>query len=177
MTRRPLAVFPSLHRVLLGRVPRLPRYYEDAKPSCHPFRRTSFPSFGDTRDVPRDSLPSGPEVPTGRTWSFGSALPLPTFRGRRQDFPRSSGTLPCICPALRPRSDRRLLTLAGTPTRPLRLPRQRLRQGNFRGSITRLLHSLSTLRRVSYVRRKTRSGCRLGSTGRDLNPRVPLKGF
>ena len=89
MTRRPLAVFPSLHRVLLGRVPRLPRYYEDAQPSCHPFRRTSFPAFGDTRDVPRASLPSDLEVPTGWAWSFGSALPLPTLRGRRRDFPRS----------------------------------------------------------------------------------------
>jgi len=79
MTRRPLAVFPSLHGVLLGRVPPLHRYYEDAKPSCHPFRRTSFPSLGDTRGVPRASLPTGPEAPTGRTWSFGSALPLPIY--------------------------------------------------------------------------------------------------
>jgi hypothetical protein len=150
MTRRPLAVFPSLHRVLLGRVPRLPRYYEDAKPPCHPFRRASFPSLGDTRDVPRASLPSDPEVLAGRAWSLGSALPLPILSRETTGFPTFLRNppvhLPCSPTPVGPTS----LTLAATPTRPLRLPRQRLRQGNFRGSITRLLHSLSTLRRVCY---------------------------
>jgi hypothetical protein len=87
MTRRPLAVFPSLHGVLLGRVPPLLRYYEDAKPPCHPSRRTSFPSLGDTRDVPRASLPSDPEVPAGRAWSLGSALPLPMLSRETTGFP------------------------------------------------------------------------------------------
>ena len=150
MTRRPLAVFPSLHRVLLGRVPRLPRYYEDAKPSYHPSRRASFPSLGDTRGVPRASLPSGREIPTGRAWSFGSALPMPTDPRETTGLPTFLRNPLCICPALRPRSDRCPLAITVTPTRPLLLPQQRLRRGNFRGSITRLLHSLSTLRRVCY---------------------------
>lgn len=49
---------------------------------------------------------------------------------------------------------------------------------SLRGWIARLLHWLSTLRRVRHLpRRKTRSGCRLGSTGWDFHPRVPAKGF
>jgi len=43
----------------------------------------------------------------GWAWGLGSAFPWPNLRGRRQDFPRSWGTLRCICPAHGPRPDRR----------------------------------------------------------------------
>ena len=46
--RHPLTVFPSLHRVPAGPVPRLHQYYEGATTSCRPSRRTSFPSLGGT---------------------------------------------------------------------------------------------------------------------------------
>ena len=35
-------------RVLAGRVPRIPRYYQGTATSCRPSRRTSLPSFGGT---------------------------------------------------------------------------------------------------------------------------------
>ncbi len=46
--RHPLAVFPSLHRVPAGPVPRLHQYYEGATTSSRPSCRTSLPSFGST---------------------------------------------------------------------------------------------------------------------------------
>jgi hypothetical protein len=54
----------------------------------------------------------------------------------------------CLCPALRPRQVRSHPTTFGASTRPPLKPERRLPQENyFRGSITRLQHSLSTLRR------------------------------
>ena len=39
-------------RVLAGRVPRIPRYYQGTATSCRPSRRTSLPSFGGTTVAP-----------------------------------------------------------------------------------------------------------------------------
>ena len=67
-TRHPLSVFPSLHRVPAGPVPRLHQYYEGAATSSRPSRRTSFPSFGGTSVAlvmfapRRTSAPSRPGV-------------------------------------------------------------------------------------------------------------------
>ena len=57
--RHPLTVFPSLHRVPAGPVPRLHQYYEGATTSSRPSRRTSFPSLGGTSVALVVSLPSG----------------------------------------------------------------------------------------------------------------------
>ena len=40
--------FASLHWVLQGEFPQLPRYYQSATTSCRPSHRTSFPSLGGT---------------------------------------------------------------------------------------------------------------------------------
>ena len=54
----------------------------------------------------------------------------------------------CLCPALRPRQVRSHPTTLSAPTRPpLKRKRRLLQLDSFRGSITRLQHSLSTLRR------------------------------
>jgi len=82
-------------------------------------------------------------------WTLVSRLrPCPAcLRRRVQALPSSQGTLMCLCPALRPRR--------GTFSRPIRcrcfVPHSRRRRTcaivrYFRGSFTRLGHSLSTLR-------------------------------
>jgi len=142
MIRRPA----SLHRVPAGRVPRLLRYYQGATTPCRPSRRTSFPSLGGTslarsfrsrRHNVRCRGPGGllraPVAPAGfRLEATGP----PTFLGN----PDCALALlfdpgrPC---ASGPRD---------APARPPRCPRRRRPRRVFRGSITRLRHSLSTLR-------------------------------
>ena len=50
--RRLLVASLPIPRVLAGRVPRIPRYYQGTATSCRPSRRTSLPSFGGTTVSP-----------------------------------------------------------------------------------------------------------------------------
>ena len=75
----------------------------------------------------------------------GSSTPLFPIR-QRSDLPGSWRTLLCLCPALGPRQDQRTRP-CGALTRPPTETRRRLpRKYDFRGSMTRPWHSLSTLR-------------------------------
>lgn len=84
----------------------------------------------------------------------------------------------CLCPALRPRRNRRARPY-GPPTRSPLYPRRRLPHWVFRGSITRPRHSLSTLRRAD---RSTATQDSLPAAGPLYRTglstrRVPTKGF
>ena len=132
----------------LGRVPRLLRYYRDVTTSCRPSRRTSF-SF--VLMVPRShssfrshawpsAAPRGPGVghpvpPAGNCRGDGRISHVP-------GEPRL-----CFCPALRPRRTDRIRPLRCDGAAPI-LTTRRATAMNFRGSITRLWHWLSTLRRM-----------------------------
>ena len=140
MIWRPLSVFPSLHGVLVGRVPPLRRYSGGAKPSCRPSRRTSFPSFGGT------FLPSCVFRSRGRPVAYvlagqgfespGDPLSSGLFGRSRQDFTRSWGTLLRICPAPGPRPDRCPLASRGNiDAAPIR-PKMKAPEW----SISRLIH-------------------------------------
>ena len=99
---------PSLHRVPVGQVPRLRRYYEGPLTPCRPFRHPSFPRV--------------PVPPVARCFrshrsaeraSMGLVLVHPVdhipglLRWRRQGLAGSCGTPWCMRPALRPRWDLR----------------------------------------------------------------------
>ena len=84
----------------------------------------------------------------------------------------------CLCPALRPRQGRR----HQANTMPWYSPRQMYNEGPciyfFRGSITRLWHSLSTLRSASHpAPRKTRFRLLAKHSRTGFTRRVPSKGF
>ena len=110
--RFPNSAFPSLHRVPVTRVPRLPRYYERLRLPCTHPAALRFPSLGGTcwHACLRSVLPD-----VGTTaWSFGFGSPTPTFSRKCWDLPGSWRTLLCLCPGLRPRQDR--------PPKPFRVP-------------------------------------------------------
>ncbi len=162
--RHPLSVFPSLHRVLAGPVPRLHQYYEGATtlvrlpPSAFLLlhrsaasvasRRTPLPSFGGTSvslvifAPQRTSAPPTPGV--GHPVSPAGILPR-----KRQDLPSSWGTpivrlhmfLPTPAGLLAPDQ-------YGAATWPLVCQQQRLPRKVFRSSIAWLSDSLFTLRRA-----------------------------
>ena len=140
-----------LHWLQLGAVRQLQRYYQDAMTSCCPSRRTSFPSLGDT--TVRRSFVSPQQESTRLAEARGLWVrrpPWPLIRWRRQSLSRSRGILLCIRPALRPRRDRARQAKCGETVLPPQCPKRRLPHGVFRGSITRPLHSLSTLRHAGY---------------------------
>jgi hypothetical protein len=84
-------------RVLAGRVPRLPRYYQGTATSCHPSRRTSFPSLGGTTGTrPLRSRRRG--VWTASSLGLVARYPRPgLLPWRRQDLPSSWGTPIPVC--------------------------------------------------------------------------------
>ena len=131
-------------------VPRLPRYYQDAMTSCRPSRRTSLPSLGGTTQA-LVFRPLTAERCRGRvswSWSPGtSGRELVSGDGRISYVPGEPQL--CSCPALRPRQDPRIRPYDASARPPL-CPRRRLPQLGFRGSITRLRHWLSTLRRPGH---------------------------
>ena len=119
-------------------------------------------------------------LPVGRGLAL-AVTPLPLLKARRQrDLPSSWATLPRICPVLRPRSDLRVRPLrrfgavpafptTETPAIPV----------IFRGSITRLLRSLSTLHghgRPWSCKTRFRLLAKLCRVGLATN-RVATKGF
>ena len=106
-----------------------------------------FPSHRRYQGCTRVSLPARLSAATPGLELFTRYL-QPGFPWRRQGLPRSWGTPMCLCPALRPRQVRSHPTTRGASTRPpLKSKRRLLQLDSFRGSITRLQHSLSTLRR------------------------------
>ncbi len=68
-------------RVLAGRVPRLPRYYQGTATSCRPSRRASFPSLGGTTG-PRIVRSRRRCVWQRRAWGCSPGIPVrECFRG------------------------------------------------------------------------------------------------
>jgi hypothetical protein len=132
-------------------VPRLPRYYQGAMTSCRLSRRTSFPShgryhserscFARTRPsaAASESLGVGHPVSPAGIWSVETAG-SPTFLGN----PDCALALP-FDPGGTDASG-----LGNASARPPVCPRRRLPHSYYRGSITRLRHWLSTLRRPDY---------------------------
>ena len=107
----------SLRRVPVGRVPRLPQYYQRTPTSRRPSRRASSSFAWRYHRLPC-SLPLARAVPAGRDCCL-SRPPLPHRRWRRRDLPGSWAT-----PARMPRSP--------TPAEPPAPGQARRRDGAFR---------------------------------------------
>jgi hypothetical protein len=119
-------------RVLAGRVPRLPRYYQGTATSCRPSRRTSLPSFGDTTGTRAFRSRRRGVWPTTGLGLF-ARWPRPGFLPwRRQDLPSSWGTPIPVCPCSPTPAGRYVPDHDGTLTWPsLRERRRRRRQKTF----------------------------------------------
>ena len=96
------------------------------------------------------SLPQGP-TPASGPGDLGSGISdAAVGEWRRQGLPRSWGTpivlLPCSSTPAGPNAPGH----SSTPAWPPLCPQRRLPHCSFRGSITRLRHSLSTLRSAGY---------------------------
>jgi hypothetical protein len=163
-------------------VPPLHRYYESTPTSCRPSRRTSLPSFGATAATPWRSLPQAQGAPPAGL-GFVDRTPRYRFtRRRRQDLPGSwqdpSMNVPCSStPAESPRSATAALRCCLPLSRQCRLPRFLC----FRGSITRPMHSLSTLRRneLPHCHARLASGgwpALPGGTAYPLGPKRKVSG-
>ncbi len=154
--RHPLTVFPSLHRVPAGPVPRLHQYYEGATTSCRPSHRTSFPSFGST-PVALVSL-----LLDGRVHRRGLELVTrllhPGIAEETTGSPKFLGNQLSVCTCSNPTPAGLLAPdHYGAAAWPLVIERQRLPRKVFRRSIAWLSNSLSTLRSEGYpAPRKTR---------------------
>ena len=181
ITRRPLPSTGSPG----GRVPLLPRYYQALRlPVAHPaalrflrlavpaiargWRRPGLPRSWGTSIVPLPCSPT-PADPYasglgGGCDGLGRAYPLPSLSAEGASLAR-----PCPLP---PRYN--------ATARPPLKPRRRLLHCDFRGSITRLRHSLSTPRSggLLHLHARLASGClaRLCQTGLGTR-KVPVKGF
>ena len=147
--------------------------------SCRPSRRTSFPSLGGTTAALVGFAPVRDEC-TRRGPGVGNPVPpagmLPR---RRQDLLRSWGTPVCLCPALRPRPGRSHQAVTMGRCCPQWNQDEGPDDWNFRGWITQLQHSLSTLRSAGYPYTTQDSLRLLAKLYRRewLTSRVPTKGF
>ena len=69
-------------RVLAGRVPRLPRYYQGTPTSCRPSRRASLPSRGRYHGVTQQFAPAAATCGRRRAWGWSPGGPdRGLFRG------------------------------------------------------------------------------------------------
>ena len=127
-------------------VPRLHRYYGGAKTSRFPSRRASLPSLGDTMPAPDCSLLCFFGCPSAQAWTLLCRRPSgsPVMETTRP--PRFLGHPLHICPALRPRPGLRAKPFRHVGAAPAIYTTKAPAITFFRGSITRLLRSLSTLR-------------------------------
>ncbi len=75
-----------------GRVPLLQQYYQSVTTSCHPSRRASLPSLGDTSVGTRSFCSSADEHPPPRPGVVHPVAPAGILPRRRQDLPSSWGT-------------------------------------------------------------------------------------
>ena len=131
-------------RVLAGRVPRLPRYYQGTATSCRPSRRTSFPSLGGTTGTRRfRSRRRGawPAAGLGLVTRYPRPGRLPW---RRQELPSSWETPIPVCPCSSTPAGRGVPDLSGTLAWPPLRERRRRRREDFRGSIAWLSGSPPT---------------------------------
>jgi hypothetical protein len=128
-------------------VPRLLRYYQGAMTSCRPFRRASLPSLGDTIQA-LAFRPHAAERFRGRCSGVGHPV-SPAGKGSVETTgsPTFLGNPDCALALLSDPGGTDASGHDGTSMQPLPCPQQRLPHSVFRGSITRLRHWLSTLRR------------------------------
>src|SRR5215210_6269260 len=174
---------PSLGRVPMNSVPRRRRSYEGATTS-HPASRSLLVRDRVPRGPPRfvlaEALPSGwrsrPSLGRLVRRRPGSGW-RPRGRGGISQVPRRS--IPCLCPAQRPRPNQWSLTKAVPPMLPPRPTRRRLQRSHDLEAATGLQHPLPTLRtRRCRCLRKARfrlAGWPLPGEGRTL--RIATKGF
>ena len=102
-------------RVLAGRVPRLPRYYQGTATSCRPSRRASFPSLGGTTG-PRIFRSRRCCVPQRRAWGCSPGIPIRDFfRGDERISQVPGEPRFPFAHVLRPRPARTSQTDYGTP--------------------------------------------------------------
>src|SRR5687768_12222550 len=132
-----------------------------------------FPSRGGTAPCALVFRSRGCQTPRPRAGDLVSRMvPAGDVERRSTGSPKFLGNPLCICPALRPRQDRP--PQATTVSRCC--PRYPNDEGScdqplFRGSITRLLHSLSTLRAaITDDDARLASGGWLALTGWDWSP-------
>src|SRR6185436_9633895 len=163
----------SLHRIARGSLLRLPQYYQGAPTSHRPFRLALFRSPGGTTDC-RSSSGSGELLLAGSSSELhagASILCLDSHSWRRRDLPGSSATplANMLCsPTPADRMHQALAMHAMLPS--VRLTTSAPHSVTFRGSITRPVRSLSTLRSSDCsdrTPRKTRFplAANLGGTG------------
>ena len=127
-------------------VPPLHQYYGGAKtPRCLS-RRASLPSLGDTMPASDCSLLCFLGCRSAQAWTLLRRRPSgpPVMETTRP--PRFLGHPLRICPALGPRPGRRAKPSRHAGAAPAHSTTKAPTRSNFRGSITRLLRSLSTLR-------------------------------
>ena len=178
-TRHPLSVFPSLHRVLSGPVPRLHQYYEGATTSCRSSHRASFPSLGGTSVALVAFAPRRTSAPP-RPGVDNPVTPAGMLPRKRQDLPSSwETTIVRLHMFLQTPAGLLAPDHYGVAAWPLVCPQQRLPRKVFRRSIAWLSDSLSTLRRARYLTTTQDSLPAVGQTLLDgLSTRkVSLKGF
>jgi len=170
---------PSLDRIPSGRVLLLLRYYGAlrlllSRPTALRFLRLAVPSLV----LAFRSYRSGE-----RTMESLELLSRNPHRTLRMDVtvpPRFLGNLLRICPALRPRSDNGTRSVKCLCAAPVTWKTKAPTIYSFRGSITQLLHSLSTLHaRNHFLPRKTRFRLltRLYRAGLLPACKVPPEGF
>ena len=114
-----------------------------------PLAALRFPSFGDTRGA-RMFRSRHRCVPRRRAWGWSLGIPLREFflgDGRISHVPGEPRL--CLCPALRPRRIGIVRPLRRADAAPI-LTTRKATAMNFRGSITRLWHWLSTLCRMGH---------------------------
>src|SRR3954451_13188734 len=167
----------------MSSVPRRRRYYEGATTS-HPASRSLLVRDRVPRGPPRfvlaEALPGGwrsrPSLGRLVRRRPGSGW-RPRGRGGISQVPRRS--IPCLCPAPRPRPNQWSLTQAVPPMLPPRPTRRRLQRSHDLEAATGLWHPLPTLRTRRCRRpRKARfrlAGWPLPGEGRTL--RIASKGF
>jgi hypothetical protein len=167
----------------MSSVPRRRRYYEGATTS-HPASRSLLVRDRVPRGPPRfvlaEALPDGwrsrPSLGRLVRRRPGSGW-RPRGRGGISQVPRRS--IPCLCPAQRPRPNQWSLTKAVPPMLPPRPTRRRLQRSHDLEAATGLQHPLPTLRTRRCRRpRKARfrlAGWPLPGEGRTL--RIATKGF
>ncbi len=139
-----------------------------------PLGRRSFRSRGRPATLARGPGAWSPGDPCFRE------LPAQTPSGSRLGRPQPTflGNPVCLCPALRPRRNRRARPY-GPPARSPLYPRRRLPHWVFRGSMTRPRHARPTLRRADRSTTTPDSLPAAGQLSRTglRTRRVPTKGF
>jgi hypothetical protein len=166
-------------RVLAGRVPRLPRYYQGTATSCRPSRRASFPSFGGTTG-PRMFRSRRRCVGRRRAWGWLLGTPSESASVETTGSPKFLGNLNCpFAHALRLRRD--------NPSQTIRDGRAALGRGTAKAPARNRLSKLNNMafRLAVYASQRRLPGhharlaprCWSTLLGGLSTRKVPLKGF